>query len=239
MTAMKSPNTEVSPVDYLSADTPCPRSHKRAYVPVEYEKRKELLELLNTDATTIKAAAAKLNINYSTAKNIVKLYRKDNRIHKLPKKLPLTLQTITTRPQTGVAVSEQAMYDAALRPFYHIKEAEDLLAKAKGKPGPNYETGASHLVTSFPAGQDLGREPPFVTPQPSFLSPQPSKTEVPFMTPLPTPQVHLEPTQGSSSTASHGRPRSNPGQPPIGVDDTQPSDALFNFMIYSPIVLGR
>ena len=49
---------------------------KRSYVPVELEKRKELLEVIQREGLTIKEAAQVLNINYSTAKHIVKTYKR-------------------------------------------------------------------------------------------------------------------------------------------------------------------
>lgn len=69
-------------------------SKKRAYIQVDYEKRLELLEQIQKDHSTIKAASEKLKINYSTAKNIIKLYRKESRIHKLPKRGGLGIRHI-------------------------------------------------------------------------------------------------------------------------------------------------
>jgi hypothetical protein len=62
------------------------KRNKRNYIQVDTDKRKELLEVIQEEKMTIKAAAEKLKINYSTAKNFVKLYRKYGRIQKLPKK---------------------------------------------------------------------------------------------------------------------------------------------------------
>jgi molybdenum-dependent DNA-binding transcriptional regulator ModE len=45
---------------------------KRSYVQVENEKRLLLVDLVNQNQCTIKAAAKQLGINYSTAKHIYK-----------------------------------------------------------------------------------------------------------------------------------------------------------------------
>lgn len=70
-------------------------NNKRAYIQVDYQKRRELLEQIDKDHSTIKAASEKLNINYSTAKNIIKLFRKEKRIHKLPKRVGIGLRSVT------------------------------------------------------------------------------------------------------------------------------------------------
>ena len=104
-----------------------PSPHKRRYIQVGYEQRKELLEVINTEHLTIKSAAEKLNINYPTAKNIVKLYRREQRIEKLPKRPSLTINKITT----SAAKSEDAFYRAALSPFYNNAEAERIMDRFK------------------------------------------------------------------------------------------------------------
>ena len=48
---------------------------KRSYNTVEATKRRELITLVNRDQMTIKEAANRLGINYSTAKHIVKSQR--------------------------------------------------------------------------------------------------------------------------------------------------------------------
>ena len=45
---------------------------KRSYKTVDQAKRKQLVSLVNQDQMTIKEAANRLNINYSTAKHIIK-----------------------------------------------------------------------------------------------------------------------------------------------------------------------
>ena len=49
---------------------------KRSYIPVNLEKRQRLIKAVNDHGLTIKEAAQILNINYSTAKHIVKFYKK-------------------------------------------------------------------------------------------------------------------------------------------------------------------
>ena len=184
-------------------------THKRAYVQVDYEKRRQLLEVLNTEETTIKSAAAKLNINYSTAKNIVKLYRKDKRIHKLPKKAPLTLHKITTVPST-----EQAWYEAALRPFYHAEEAENLLAKVKAKRSQGDFQGVNPVVTSLPVR----------TEEPKVLA---NASERPGYSCSTTPCPESKQGSNVNIGSTDARASEVPQQAP-----------RFNFMIYSPIVMG-
>lgn len=59
---------------------------KRAYVQVDLPRRKKLVELVSDESMTIKEAAKLLNINYSTAKNIVKIHSLYGRIETFPKK---------------------------------------------------------------------------------------------------------------------------------------------------------
>ena len=49
---------------------------KRSYIPVEVNKRQQLIKAVEEEGLTIKEAAQNLNINYSTAKHIVKVYKK-------------------------------------------------------------------------------------------------------------------------------------------------------------------
>lgn len=51
-------------------------SKKRSYIPVQALKRDKLIQLVTRDCITIKDAAAKLDINYSTAKHIIKTHSK-------------------------------------------------------------------------------------------------------------------------------------------------------------------
>ncbi len=62
-----------------------PTAEKRAYSTIPQETRLDLLRLIEHDQLTIKEAAKRLGINYSTAKHIVKLFRMERRIHTLPK----------------------------------------------------------------------------------------------------------------------------------------------------------
>jgi len=50
---------------------------KRNYMPVEQAKRNQLIQLVQNDQITIKDAASHLQINYSTAKHIIKTYKKE------------------------------------------------------------------------------------------------------------------------------------------------------------------
>ena len=51
---------------------------KRGYTIISEVKRKQLLQILDEENITIKSAAKRLGINYSTAKNIVKTNKRDN-----------------------------------------------------------------------------------------------------------------------------------------------------------------
>jgi transposase len=56
---------------------------KRSYVPVEQDKRRQLINLVEKEECTIKEAALKLKINYSTAKHIIKMYKRTGEISNL------------------------------------------------------------------------------------------------------------------------------------------------------------
>ncbi len=60
---------------------------KRGYTKIAEEKRLRLLRMIQDEQLTIKTAALRLGINYSTAKNIVKIFRCEKRTSVLPKKL--------------------------------------------------------------------------------------------------------------------------------------------------------
>lgn len=61
-----------------------PEKPKKVFIydKVDNYKRSELLRLVKEENCTLKEAAEKLKINYSTAKTIIRVYRKENRIFK-------------------------------------------------------------------------------------------------------------------------------------------------------------
>ena len=61
------------------------RDEKRVYTKVLDDERCQLLKLIQANQITIKSAALGLGINYSTAKNIVKVYRKEKRFKQINK----------------------------------------------------------------------------------------------------------------------------------------------------------
>jgi len=67
---------------------------KRKYSQVDQEMRKELLRIIESEQLSIKLASEKLGINYSTAKNIVRIFRKEKRMNKLPKRVNKALEEV-------------------------------------------------------------------------------------------------------------------------------------------------
>jgi hypothetical protein len=63
-----------------------PKKGKREYVPINSEKRRSLLRMMDNDHISIKEAAKKLNLNYSAAKSIIKTFKNTGRVEKLIKK---------------------------------------------------------------------------------------------------------------------------------------------------------
>jgi len=63
---------------------------KRSYVPVEFDKRQKLIQAVEEDGLTIKEAAQNLKINYSTAKHIVKVFKRTGEVQTqiMNKRLP-------------------------------------------------------------------------------------------------------------------------------------------------------
>jgi hypothetical protein len=63
---------------------------KRSYIPVELDKRHKLIKAVEEDGLTIKEAAQNLKINYSTAKHIVKVYKRTGEVQTqlMNKRLP-------------------------------------------------------------------------------------------------------------------------------------------------------
>ena len=70
----------------MGEDEKAGKRETREYVQVPTEKRYELLRTIHCEHITIKAASEQLKINYSTAKNIVKMFKTYGRINKLPKR---------------------------------------------------------------------------------------------------------------------------------------------------------
>jgi len=67
---------------------------RRKYTMVSPDLRRELLRVIETEQLTIKIAAQKLGINYSTAKNIVRIFRREKRMNKLPKRVSKALEDV-------------------------------------------------------------------------------------------------------------------------------------------------
>lgn len=59
------------------------RRERHPYNQVDTEQRVALLNLVERDGLIIKEAARKLQINYSTAKTILQLYKRTGRIEKI------------------------------------------------------------------------------------------------------------------------------------------------------------
>ena len=70
------------------------KESKRTYNQVDFELRKQLLNIIQSRKLSIKTAADELGINYSTAKNIVRIYRRENRMNKLPKRVSKALEDV-------------------------------------------------------------------------------------------------------------------------------------------------
>ncbi len=68
--------------------------NKRRYNQVDVDLRKELLHAIESQQLSIKSASEQLGINYSTAKNIVRIYRREKRMHKLPKRVNKALEEV-------------------------------------------------------------------------------------------------------------------------------------------------
>jgi hypothetical protein len=53
---------------------------KRGYINHDVSKKEELISVIKEEGITIKEASVKLNINYSTAKHIMKLFKKTGQV---------------------------------------------------------------------------------------------------------------------------------------------------------------
>lgn len=67
---------------------------KRKYSQIDYDVRQQLLQIIDKGQLSIKTASEQLGINYSTAKNIVRIYRREKRVHKLPKRVSKALEIV-------------------------------------------------------------------------------------------------------------------------------------------------
>ena len=66
---------------------------RRAYIKVTEAKRRSLIELMEKERLNIKAASARLNINYSSAKHIVKLFKREKRLVSFAKESKVNRET--------------------------------------------------------------------------------------------------------------------------------------------------
>ena len=67
-----------------------PRAKREKYEKIESHKRRQLLYLVNDLKVSIKEASDSLQVNYSTAKTILQLFRKTGRIDRLERKYLLS-----------------------------------------------------------------------------------------------------------------------------------------------------
>ena len=65
------------------------KSWKREYTQISPELRDALIQIVCCENITIKDAALRLNMKYSAAKSIIKIYRQTGRSKKLNKKRPI------------------------------------------------------------------------------------------------------------------------------------------------------
>jgi predicted transcriptional regulator len=61
------------------------RKKRKPYSSINSDTRRTLLSLVKDNNSSIKEAAQQLNINYSTAKTILQLFRRTGRIEKIDK----------------------------------------------------------------------------------------------------------------------------------------------------------
>ena len=66
------------------------RSKRNKYDKIDSDKRRQLMNLVKKHNYSIKDASQMLNINYSTAKTILQLYKKVGRIDRLERKYLLS-----------------------------------------------------------------------------------------------------------------------------------------------------
>eukprot|EP00831_Metopus_contortus_P008472 TRINITY_DN1324_c0_g1_i1.p1 TRINITY_DN1324_c0_g1~~TRINITY_DN1324_c0_g1_i1.p1 ORF type:complete len:185 (+),score=0.05 TRINITY_DN1324_c0_g1_i1:104-658(+) len=78
---------------------------KREYSIVSLDKRQELIDLIESQTLTLKDAAEKVGIKYSTAKNIVKIYVKEQRINPKPKRVSKILKQYSCLEEEGIPLS--------------------------------------------------------------------------------------------------------------------------------------
>ena len=86
-----------------SIDSPFMLRSKRDYTKVPEDKRLQLLKIIQNEQLTIKTAARRLGINYSTAKNIVKIFRCEKRVTILPKKAG---ESTAKQPDAAPSITE-------------------------------------------------------------------------------------------------------------------------------------
>lgn len=122
-------------------------AHKRGYTKIPREVRKRLLEDLALRQLTIKAAAKQLGINYSSAKNIVKIFRQQDRVDVIGRNVasPVVAEVVKregklkrfTAKRTRLAV--EALHPPTSNTFPNANAEERLPAKEADNIKPHFD----------------------------------------------------------------------------------------------------
>eukprot|EP00831_Metopus_contortus_P043774 TRINITY_DN3512_c0_g1_i1.p1 TRINITY_DN3512_c0_g1~~TRINITY_DN3512_c0_g1_i1.p1 ORF type:complete len:227 (+),score=28.84 TRINITY_DN3512_c0_g1_i1:173-853(+) len=120
---------------------------KRAYTVVSSKQRKELLDLILKERVTIKNAAERLNMNYSNAKSIVRIFSNERRIEKVPHDLykkrknpeqdPQVTRTPVPKVQTGATNLQGA---APQRADIHVQSSTEGSNNNYSRKSPHFSS---------------------------------------------------------------------------------------------------
>jgi hypothetical protein len=221
-----------------SPETPQDRSgeeadpSKRRYVQIPDEKRKQLLEMLHHSNLTIKTIAEQLDINYSTAKHIVKLYKLENRAHALPRRSKGGSKGPDSRCVNASRRTTRAdeLLAESLRPFYDVLEATRFLKPepARPPPLPGLALIARPNTNPIPIPIPL----PSTSSSPTSIHDRPARSEPTAISPT-TPMLPAV----STFTGSKHLQTSNS----VGREEFRPAEPTFhfNFLTYKTMIQER
>eukprot|EP00826_Nyctotherus_ovalis_P048765 TRINITY_DN577_c0_g1_i1.p2 TRINITY_DN577_c0_g1~~TRINITY_DN577_c0_g1_i1.p2 ORF type:complete len:228 (+),score=44.91 TRINITY_DN577_c0_g1_i1:151-834(+) len=81
-------------IQIQTEELPTRHSAKAVYEKIENSTRCSLIQMLQQNNVTLREAADRLGMNYSTAKTIVQTFRREKRVAKKPKRLAATKKSI-------------------------------------------------------------------------------------------------------------------------------------------------
>lgn len=164
---------------------------KRSYNTVDPAKRSQLIHLVHTEQKTIKEAANRLKINYSTAKHIIK--------SKKPVEMPAPAEAAPAQEATAQSLAEKQPpridIQTLERKIKAFAEPAPSLLSSSLAGGPHKTFNSSLLSASVSLGQSISLSHQIS----SSVASNPFKNDVPSRATSTVPHISIPPALPSST----------------------------------------